>query len=68
MILKEELETVGFHLIDSHYEYVHNSWEYMFNIKTQQLFAINDGYGDPELLCIITNFEELKKLLINLPQ
>ena len=63
MITKEQLNSISYTSIDET-EYVDiESWDYMFNIKTQELWFINDGVDEPELLCRITNFEKLKDLL-----
>ena len=47
--------------------YHFNGWDYEFNVKTQELWDINDGYGKPEFLCVVTNQVELQDLLDVLP-
>ena len=43
--------------------YIYGNWDYEFRISTQELYDINDGFGDPEFVCKVTDFGELKKLL-----
>ena len=62
MITKENLNSIGFVSVDSTL-YCDDGWEHEFNIKNQELWYINDGYGEPEFLCRITKFDGLKELL-----
>lgn len=39
------------------------SWEYGFDIVRQELIFLNDGVGEPVVLCRVTDFKELKELL-----
>ena len=67
MITKEELNSIDY-VSEDGTEYVcPGDWEYMFNIKTQELWNINDGFGEPEILCRVTNIDKLKDLLQILP-
>ena len=38
-------------------------WDIEYNIKTQELWSINDGYGEPELIGRYTNIQELKQAI-----
>lgn len=66
MITKENLNSIDFTSIDTTF-YYNDGWEYGFNIKTQELWYINDGFGEEEFLCRVTKFDELKELLEILP-
>jgi hypothetical protein len=68
MITKEQLNSIDYVSNDNMSYVIPGSWEYEFNIKTQQLWSINDGFGEPELLCRVTDFEKLKELLDILPE
>jgi hypothetical protein len=68
MITKDELNSIGYVSNDNSSYVVPGEWEYEFNIKTQELWHINDGFGDPEFLCKVTDFEKLKDLLNILPK
>lgn len=48
----------------SRVEFVHSNWEYVFNIITQELWDINDGVGEPELLTRIDNLDHLKMVML----
>ncbi len=67
MITKEQLNSIDYVSNDSTSYVIPGSWEYEFNIKTQELWSINDGLGEPEFLCRVTDFEKLKELLEILP-
>lgn len=62
MITKEHLKEIDFFSNDET-EYFGDNWQYMFNIKSQQLWNFNDGFGEPDFLCKVTDFEKLKELL-----
>lgn len=62
MITKENLKEIDFFSRDET-EYFGDNWQYMFNIKSQELWNFNDGFGEPDLLCKVTDFEKLKELL-----
>ncbi len=62
MITKENLNSIDFTSID-HTLYYDEGWDYEFNIKNQELWYVNDGFGDPEFICKITHFDELKEML-----
>lgn len=62
MINKEQLNSINFYSKDQTL-YIDNNFDYEFNIKTQELWDINDGYGEPEFICRITNFEKFKELI-----
>jgi hypothetical protein len=65
MINKEQLNSIGYHQSpgDKNLYVVFGSWEYGFDIGKQELWHLNDGVGEPILMCRITNFEKLKELL-----
>jgi hypothetical protein len=50
MITKEQIEELGGWQAGNGYEYIFDSWEYLYNSKTQTFWNINDGFGEPELL------------------
>lgn len=62
MITKENLREIDFFSRDET-EYFGDNWQYMFNIKSQELWNFNDGFGEPDLLCKVTDFEKLKELI-----
>ena len=63
MITKGNLKSLGFSSIDGvKYQDAYH-FEYEFNIKSQELWNINDGWGEPTFLCKITDFEKLKEIL-----
>lgn len=63
MITKEQLNSIDYTSKDGTLYHLFGDWEYEYNIKTQELWAINDGYGEPEFLCKVIDFEKLKELL-----
>lgn len=67
MITKEQLNSINYISSNQTTYSMSGNWEYEYNIKTQELWNINDGVGEPELLCRVTDFEELKNLLDILP-
>ena len=63
MITKEQLNSIDYVSKDET-EYMNPcDWDYLFNIKTQELWSLSDGLNEPEFLCRVTNFEKLKDLL-----
>lgn len=67
MITKEQLESIDFGEMNSG-AFCSPGFQYEFNIKTQELWDINDGVGEPEFLCRVTKFDELVELLETLPK
>lgn len=65
MISREQLESINYRSIDSDPDMysMFGSWEYGFEIKTQSLYFLNDGFGEPEFLAEIKDFEKLKDIL-----
>jgi hypothetical protein len=61
MITQKELEEIGFNKINDS-EFADAAWNYMFNIKTQNLYA-TDEINEPEFLCRVTKIEKLKELI-----
>jgi hypothetical protein len=43
-------------------------WDIEYNRKTQELWFINDGYGEPDLIGRFTRIEELKEAIDLLKQ
>lgn len=68
MITREQLNSIDYTSKDGTEYFIFGSLEYMFNIKTQQLWHTNDGVGEPEFLCVVMDFEKLKELLDILPE
>lgn len=68
MITKEQLNSIDYVSNDNTNYVIPGHWEYEFNIKKQELWCINDGFGEPEFLCRVTDFEKLKELLDILPE
>jgi hypothetical protein len=62
MITKDQLNSISF-FSDDNTSYYGGNWDFEFNIKTQDLYTINDGFGEPELVCKCTNFKHLKEVL-----
>ncbi len=68
MITREQLATIDYtYSRDGARFSIAGEWEYEFNVKTQELWNINDGFGEPEFICKVTDFEKLKDLLDVLP-
>ena len=63
MITKEQLNSIDYVSHKGTLFTIPGNWEYEYNIKTQELWSINDGFGEPEFLCRVTDFEKLKELL-----
>lgn len=65
MITKEQLASIDYHPSNSDPTmYVRwGSWEYGYDIIKQELWYLNDGYGDPEYVGTTKNFETLKEIL-----
>lgn len=65
MITEEQLKSINFYpnKKQKHLFYDPNN-EYEYNIKTQELYCVNDGVTTPsEFVCKINNFDKLKELL-----
>lgn len=62
MITIEEIESIGFREINSG-NFCTIDFEYEFNIRTQELWSINDGFGEPTFLCRVTKIEKLQELI-----
>jgi hypothetical protein len=57
---KQHLEKIGFkQLCDNSHEFIYN-YDYLFNTITNELYFINDGYGEPEL--IVNKIKDIKHL------
>lgn len=62
MISKEQLNSICFYSEDNT-SYYGGNWDFEFNIKTQELYTINDGFGEPEHVCKCVDFKHLKEVL-----
>lgn len=62
MITKENLNEIRSYSKDG-IVFMIDNWEHEYNIKSQELWHINDGVGEPTFLCKVTDFEKLKELL-----
>lgn len=63
MVTKEQLNSIDYTSKDETEYMKYGVWEYLFNIKTQELWSLNDGLNEPEFLCRVTSFEKLKDLI-----
>jgi hypothetical protein len=65
MITKKQLESIDYNPSNSDKSmYVRwGSWEYGFDVIKQELWYLNDGFGEPEFCGHITDFEKLKEML-----
>jgi hypothetical protein len=60
MIRAEDLDKHGWYSENGNKNiWYYDSWEYEFRIVSQELYYINDGYGEPQLINKITNMEDL---------
>lgn len=63
MITQSQLNSIGYFICGNQYEFFNGSFDYLFNIRTQDLWSINDGVGEPEFVCKCVDIKELIKLL-----
>ena len=63
MITKEQLEKIGFRSTDTTLYYDVDTWDYEYNIKTQELFSHCEVYGSTEFLTKVTNIEKFIELI-----
>ena len=67
MVTRDELLDLDFYSLNNNpIEYFYDSWEYMFLFNTQELFCINDGFGEPQFIAKIDNLAHLKEVLDHL--
>lgn len=60
MITAEQLEQHDWFCgVGDRTKWFYDSWEYKFLIPTQELYYINDGMGEPELIAKVTSMEQL---------
>lgn len=60
MVTKDDLIELGFGTFrNNHVEWITLCMDYMYVSNTQQLFFINDGVGDEELISKIKDKEHL---------
>ncbi len=63
-ITAKALREAGFtHHSKDNVEFFFDNWDYLFNIPEQNLYFINDGVGEPELIARYTVLEELLNAL-----
>lgn len=63
MITAEQLE--GFDWVSEKGNrtiWFYGNWEYEFRVNSQELYNINDGVGEPQLIAKVTSIDELVKL------
>ena len=63
MVTKKQIKSLGFTTTNGNEYCDAPNWEYMFNIATQELYSINDGYGEPDLICRCRDLEHLKEVI-----
>jgi len=64
MITKKQIYALGGCPSNNDYEYHWNSWDYLYNSKTNAFWYINDGFGEPELLVAkVKDYEHLKEII-----
>jgi hypothetical protein len=63
MITKKQLEEDPDFSANNGINYIYGNWDYEFRVKTQELYDINDGFGEPQFVCKVTDFDELKRIL-----
>lgn len=63
MITKKQIESLGFTTTNGSDYYDAFNWEYMFNVHSQELYSINDGHGEPQLLCKCIDLDHLKEVI-----
>lgn len=60
MISPDTLRKYGFvRLNNNKVEFFYGDWDYMYNTNTHELYDINDGFGEPQLIAKIENLEHL---------
>jgi len=63
MITREQLREVGFSSRDYRLYYDAYTFDYLYNINTQELFSHCEVSGDTELIARVTNIEIFKELI-----
>lgn len=68
MITKQQIcEIGGCPSYANDYEYHWNSWDYLYNSKTNTFWFINDGFGEPDLIVDrVKDYEHLKEIVTSL--
>jgi len=62
LITAKQLKAKGIGTYDG-IEFIFKDGDYSFNIFTQELWFINDGYGEPDLVAKVTNINELMNII-----
>lgn len=64
MITPDILKERGFVCLKgNNIEFIYGNWDYMYNTNTHELFDINDGVGEPQLITVIENLEHLDTII-----
>jgi hypothetical protein len=63
MITKQQLEEIGFKSKDTTLYYDVDTWDYEYNIKTQELFNHCEVEGATEFLTKVTDIEKFIELI-----
>jgi len=63
MITREQLKEVGFTSRDYTLYYDAYTFDYQYNVKTQELFSHCEVAGDTELITRVTDIEKFKELI-----
>lgn len=67
MVTRQQLDNDPDFYTKDRNSYYYGNWDYEYYVLTQELYSINDGFGEPEFLGKITDFTELKKVLEIMP-
>jgi hypothetical protein len=62
MITHHQLIDIGL-LINDKITYIDEYYDFEFNIKTQELWYINDGFGDPEFIARYIRIGDLENTI-----
>ena len=63
MISKKKLNSDPDFFTKDGNSYFYGNWDYELHVASQELYDINDGFGDPQFVCKVTDFDELKRIL-----
>jgi hypothetical protein len=62
MIIHNQLIDIGL-LTNDKITYIDEYYDFEFNIKTQELWYINDGFGEPEFIARYTRIGDLENAI-----
>ena len=63
MIIRKQLEDIGFGSWTKGSHELYFDDDVMYNIKEQRLYHADEVYGDDEPLCVVKDIEELRDLV-----